>query len=65
MDLVDVCVQALFYEREARYGPSEDDAFTEYDRLDEFFATAEGTFSTDVDRDLFDRVRAAYEAETP
>lgn len=65
MDLVDMCVQALYYEQAARYDPSEDDAFTEYDRLDEFFATAEPTLSTAVGRDLFERVRAAYEAEKP
>jgi len=61
MDLVDMCVQALYYEREGRYDPDADDAFTEYDRLDEFFATAEPRLSTAVGRDLFDRLRAAYE----
>lgn len=65
MDLVDMCVQALYYEREGRYDPDADDAFTEYDRLDEFFATAEPRLSTDVGRDLFDRLRAAYEGAKP
>ncbi|MFB6071902.1 MAG: HD family hydrolase [Halobacterium sp.] len=62
MDLVDMCVQALLYEREERYDPGETAEFTEYDRLDEFFATAEPRLSTGVGRDLFERVRAAYEA---
>jgi putative hydrolase of HD superfamily len=65
MDLVDMCVQALYYEREHRYDPDADAAFTEYDRLDEFFATAAGKFTTGVGRDLYERVRAAYEAEKP
>jgi putative hydrolase of HD superfamily len=65
MDLVDMCVQALYYEQEHRYDADADAAFTEYDRLDEFFATADGEFSTGVGRDLYERVRAAYEAEKP
>jgi putative hydrolase of HD superfamily len=65
MDLVDMCVQALYYERERRYDPDADAAFSEYERLDEFFATAEPRLSTDVGRDLFERLRAAYEDAKP
>jgi putative hydrolase of HD superfamily len=61
MDLVDMCVQALLYEREGRYDPDADEAFSEYERLDEFFATAEPRLTTEVGRDLYERIRAAYE----
>lgn len=63
MDLVDMCLQALCYEREGRYDvDAENDAFEAFDGLDEFFATAEPRLSTDVGRRLFDEVRARYEA---
>lgn len=61
MDLVDMCVQALLYERDGRYDPDADEAFSEYERLDEFFATAEPRLTTDVGRDLYERIRPAYE----
>ena len=61
MDLIDMCLQALVYERERRYDP--DAAFdSDYDRLDEFFATAEPRLSTDIGRELYDRIRTRYEA---
>jgi putative hydrolase of HD superfamily len=63
MDLLDMCLQALSYEREGRYDPGEErDAFTEYDRLDEFFATAEPRLRTALGERLFARVRERYEA---
>lgn len=63
MDLVDMCFQALYYEREGRYDPTEDrPAFREYDRLDEFFATAEPRLRTDVGRTLYRAIRERYEA---
>lgn len=62
MDLLDMCLQALVYEREGRYDADESDAFGAYDRLDEFFATAESRLRTAVGRDLFDEVRRRYEA---
>ncbi|SFF91065.1 putative hydrolases of HD superfamily [Halopelagius inordinatus] len=63
MDLVDMCLQALVYEREGRYDPDADNPnFGAYDRLDEFFATAEPRLRTPVGRDLFETVRARYEA---
>ena len=61
MDLLDTCLQALVYEREGRYEPG-GDAFEEYDRLDEFFATSEPRLSTEQGRTLFERVRRKYEA---
>jgi putative hydrolase of HD superfamily len=63
MDLVDMCAQAVRYEREGRYDPDADDgAFEAYDHLDEFFATAAPRVRTDVGRDLFERLRSRYEA---
>ncbi len=62
MDLVDMCAQAVRYEREGRYDPDADDgAFEAYDHLDEFFATAAPRVRTDVGRDLFERLRRLYE----
>jgi len=61
MDLVDMCAQAVVYERERRY-EEEGPAFDAYDRLDEFFATAGPRLSTDVGRRLFERLRARYDA---
>ncbi len=60
-DLVDMCLQALQYEREQRYDPDADDHFEAYDDLDEFFATAEPRIRTDVGRELFERTRERYE----
>jgi putative hydrolase of HD superfamily len=63
MDLVDMCLQALVYERERRYDPDgafESESEGGYDRLDEFFATAEPRLSTDVGRALFERIRTRY-----
>jgi len=42
MDMIDMCLTALKYEKQKRYDPEEDnDNFKEYDNLDEFFATTE------------------------
>lgn len=63
MDLVDMCLQAVVYETAGRYDPDADNPnFEAYDRLDEFFATAEPRLRTAVGRDLFEAVRARYEA---
>ncbi|NHN60160.1 HD family hydrolase [Halorussus sp. JP-T4] len=64
MDLVDSCLQALKYERENRYDETEDNEhFAEFDNLDEFFATAAPRFRTSFGADLFEQIKAAYEAE--
>lgn len=64
MDLVEMCFQALVYEREDRYDPLEGDpdAFQEYDALDEFFATAEPRFQTTLGHELFEQIQDRYEA---
>lgn len=62
-DLLDTCLQALVYERAARYDPdAANPNFEAYDDLDEFFATTEPRLSTDRGRDLFERIRDRYEA---
>ena len=63
-DLLDVCLQAVIYERDARYDPADGDpdAFREYDDLDEFFATAEPRLRTETGNALFARLRDRYRA---
>ena len=63
-DLLDVCLQAVLYERGDRYDPADGDpdAFREYDDLDEFFATTEPRLRTATGRELFDRLRERYRA---
>ncbi|QIB73323.1 HD family hydrolase [Halogeometricum borinquense] len=62
MDLVDMCLQAVIYEREARYDPDTDNPnFEAYGRLDEFFATAEPRLRTDLGRRLFEALQRRYE----
>lgn len=64
MDLIDMCLQALLYEREKRYDPDADaGAFEAYDNLDEFFATAEPRLQTDLGRSLFSAIRTRYREE--
>jgi len=61
-DLLDVCLQAVLYERGGRYDPAGGDpgAFREYDDLDEFFATTEPRLQTETGRELFARLRERY-----
>ena len=63
-DLLDVCLQAVVYERDDRYDPAagDPDAFREYDDLDEFFATTAARLRTETGRDLFDRLSDRYRA---
>ncbi|TVR05333.1 MAG: HD family hydrolase, partial [Spirochaetaceae bacterium] len=62
MNLVDMCLQALCYERDHRY-----DATTNYPNqggyrhLDEFFATAAPRITTELGRTLYEQVRRRYE----
>ncbi|WP_123623255.1 HD family hydrolase [Halorubrum sp. CSM-61] len=61
-DLLDVCLQAVLYERGDRYDPADGDpeAFREYDDLDEFFATTEPRLRTETGRALFERLYERY-----
>ncbi|SNR43564.1 HD domain-containing protein [Halorubrum vacuolatum] len=63
-DLLDVCVQAVIYERDDRYDPEAGDpnAFREYEALDEFFATTESRLQTGTGREIFERLRRRYDA---
>ncbi|MFC7044959.1 HD domain-containing protein [Halobacteriaceae archaeon GCM10025711] len=62
MDLVEMCLQALYYECEGRYPrDGANEAFEAFDALDEFFATAEPRLRTDVGRSLFETIRSRYE----
>lgn len=64
MDLIDGCLQALKYERERRYDETEpNEHFSEFDNLDEFFATAAPRFRTPFGEKLFERIKAEYERE--
>ena len=62
MDLIEMCVQALKYEKERRYDPEEDNEnFEEYDDLDEFFATSEPRLNTGTGKELFEEIKERYE----
>ena len=62
MDLIDMCLQALVYEREGRYEKGESEAFERFEDLDEFFATAEARLTTEVGEELFSEIHGRYEA---
>lgn len=62
MDMIDMCLTALKYEREGRYDPEEEnESFQEYERLDEFFATTEPRIKTLKGQELFREIRQRYE----
>lgn len=61
MNLVDMCLQALSYEIDRRYDPSDGaEEFPEYPRMEEFFATAGPRFCTAVGRQIYDRLWERY-----
>lgn len=61
MNLIDMCLQALVYERDGRYDPEADlPAFARHPHLDEFFASAESRVESAFGRALFDEVATAY-----
>lgn len=64
MDLIDMCLTALKYEKENRYDPDEENEnFQKYDDLDEFFATSEPRITTLKGQELFRSIRDRYEKE--
>ncbi|TMT85573.1 HD family hydrolase [Haloterrigena sp. H1] len=64
MDLIDNCLQALKYEHDDRYdATAENDAFSQYEKLDEFFATAAPRLRTAIGETLFEDVKSRYEQE--
>ncbi|MDA3948865.1 MAG: HD domain-containing protein [Spirochaeta sp.] len=61
MNLVDMCLQALLYERDRRYDPHrEAGEFPDYEHLDEFFATAEPRFTTETGKRVYHLVQSRY-----
>lgn len=62
MDMIDMCLTALKYEKQDRYDPEEENEnFQEYENLDEFFATTEPRITTLKGQELFREVRELYE----
>ncbi|MFB6115642.1 MAG: HD domain-containing protein [Candidatus Nanohalobium sp.] len=62
MDLIDMCLTALKYEKESRYDPEEENEnFQEYENLDEFFATSEPRIKTLKGQELFRDIKERYE----
>lgn len=62
MDMIDMCLQALKYEKEERYNPEEENEnFQQYDNMDEFFATTEPRLNTDTGKQLFQEIKTRYE----
>lgn len=62
IDMIEMCLQALKYEREGRYDPEEENEnFQEYDNLDEFFATTKPRLNTQTGKELFHEIRQQYE----
>lgn len=62
MDLIDLCLQALKYEKEERYNHDEENKnFQEYDNLDEFFATTQPRLNTETGKKLFQDIKKRYE----
>ena len=62
MDLIDMCLQALKYEKQQRYNPEEENKnFQEHENLDEFFATTQPRLNTETGKQLFEEVRSRYE----
>lgn len=62
MDMIDLCLTALKYEKSGRYDPEEEnDNFQKYDNLDEFFVTTEPRIKTETGQRLFDKIKQRYE----
>lgn len=62
MDMIDMCLTALQYEKQGRYDPEEDNEnFQEYEGLDEFFATTEPRITTLKGQQLFREIKNRYE----
>lgn len=62
MNLIDMCLQALLYERDRRYDPhGQTAAFPDYEHLDEFFATARPRFTTETGKTVYQMVQSRYQ----
>jgi len=62
MDMIDMCLQALKYEKEERYDSEEENEnFQEYENMDEFFATTKPRLNTETGKQLFQDIKTRYE----
>lgn len=61
MNLVDMCMQALFYQKNERYSEDKNNPhFKNFAYLDEFFETSRPRFSTETGRCLFNDIYKEY-----
>ncbi len=61
MNLIDMCVQALFYQKNGRYKEDHTNPhFKNYRNLDEFFETSRPRLSTETGKRLFDDIYKEY-----
>ncbi len=61
MNLIDMCLQALIYESERRFGPADGDGeVTPERRLSEFLSSSEARLSTSFGRELFLEIAERY-----
>lgn len=60
MDIIDMCLMALKYEREGRYDESMSPE-GEYEHLDGFFATARNEISSNAGEQLLQEIESKYE----
>ena len=62
MDMIDMCLQALKYEKQQRYNPEEENEnFQEYEHLDEFYATTKERINTKIGEELFREIKEKYQ----
>jgi putative hydrolase of HD superfamily len=62
MDLIDMALQALLYERGDRYDPDADNPhFNEYEHLDEFMVSAEDRLRSETAKELFEEIEQRYQ----
>lgn len=59
MDILDMCLTALKYERQERYDSSGNQ--TEYDNLDGFFETADNNIQTQLGRNIYENIYEMYQ----
>lgn len=61
MNMIDMCLQALKYERDKRYDEnSKNEEFSKYEKLDEFFATTKSRLGTNIGVELYKMIRKKY-----
>lgn len=60
VEQIDMILQALKYEMEERYDPDENPDFSTYERMDEFFVSADENIETETGRKLFKKIKAEY-----